>query len=112
MFERIVVCHQTVEIGRLQWSASGQQHHERYLLERADDGCNQVEHHYDKETYEYFCKLPLDEQERYFNENLDLRYYKDDSTVGLTNDKYLNAKHAEEISRRTGKPFTDRYKVY
>lgn len=70
------------------------------------------EHHYDKETFEYFCKLPLDEQERYFNENLDLRYYKDDSTVGLTNDKYLNAKHAEEISRRTGKPFTDRYKVY
>lgn len=70
------------------------------------------EHHYDKETYEYFCNLPLDEQERYFQENLDLRYYKDDSTVGLTNDKYLNAKHAEEISRRTGKPFTDRYKVY
>lgn len=70
------------------------------------------EYHYDKETYEYFCKLPLDEQERYFNENLDLRYYKDDSIVGLTNDKYLNAKHAEEISRRTGKPFTDRYKVY
>lgn len=70
------------------------------------------EYHYDKETYEYFCKLPLDEQERYFNENLDLRYYKDDSTVGLTNDKYLNAKHAEEISRRIGKPFTDRYKVY
>lgn len=70
------------------------------------------EHHYDKETYEYFCKLPLDEQERYFQENLDLRYYKEDSTVGLTNDKYLNAKHAEEISRRTGKPFTDRYKVY
>lgn len=70
------------------------------------------DYHYDKETYEYFCKLPLDEQERYFNENLDLRYYKDDSTVGLTNDKYLNAKHAEEISRRTGKPFTDRYKVY
>lgn len=70
------------------------------------------DHHYDKETYEYFCKLPLDEQERYFNENLDLRYYKDDSTVGLTNDKYLNAKHAEEISRRTGKLFTDRYKVY
>lgn len=68
--------------------------------------------HYDKETYEYFCKLPLDEQERYFQENLDLRYYKDDSTVGLTNDKYLNAKHAEEISRRTGKPFTDRYKTY
>lgn len=68
--------------------------------------------HYEKETYEYFCKLPLDEQERYFNENLDLRYYKDDSTVGLTNDKYLNAKHAEEISRRTGKPFADRYKVY
>ena len=70
------------------------------------------DHHYDKETYEYFCKLPLDEQERYFQENLDLRYYKDDSTVGLTNDKYLNAKHAEEISRRTGKSFTDRYKTY
>lgn len=67
---------------------------------------------YQKETFEYFCKLPLNEQERYFHENLDLRYYKDDKTVGLTNDKYLNAKHAEEISRRTGKPFTDRYKVY
>ena len=63
-------------------------------------------------SFEYSSKLPLDEQERYLHENLDLRYYKDDMTVGLTNDKYLNAKHAEEISRRTGKPFTDRYKVY
>lgn len=79
---------------------------------KKEESKQKEEHHYDKETYEYFCKLPLDEQERYFNENLDLRYYKDDSTVGLTNDKYLNAKHAEEISRRTGKPFTDRYKVY
>ena len=69
-------------------------------------------HHYDKDTFEYFSKLPLDELERHFNENLDLRYYKDDSTVGLTDDKYLNARHAEERSRRTGKPFTDRYKVY
>lgn len=79
---------------------------------KKEENKQKEENHYDKETYEYFCKLPLDEQERYFNENLDLRYYKDDSTVGLTNDKYLNAKHAEEISRRTGKPFTDRYKVY
>lgn len=79
---------------------------------KKEESKQKEEHHYDKETYEYFCKLPLDEQERYFNDNLDLRYYKDDSTVGLTNDKYLNAKHAEEISRRTGKPFTDRYKVY
>lgn len=79
---------------------------------KKEENKQKEENHYDKETYEYFCKLPLDEQERYFNDNLDLRYYKDDSTVGLTNDKYLNAKHAEEISRRTGKPFTDRYKVY
>ena len=69
-------------------------------------------HHYDKDTFEYFSKLPLDEQARSSHENLDLRYCRADSPVGLTNAAYLNAKHAEEISRRTGKPFTDRYKVY
>lgn len=67
---------------------------------------------YEKETEEYFNKLPLEYQERYFKENLDLRYYKDDMTVGLTTDKNINTKHAVEISRRTGKPFNDINKTY
>ena len=66
----------------------------------------------EKLTEKYFSTLTLDEQEKYFNDNLDLRYYKDDSSCGLTNDKYYNAKHAAEIARRTGKSFTNKYKSY
>lgn len=64
------------------------------------------------ETYEYFYTLTLSEQKRYFEENLDLRDYKDDKSVGMTESKYFNAKHAAEIARRTGKPFTNRFKTY
>lgn len=67
---------------------------------------------YEKSTYDYFMSLRIDEQEEYFKENLDLRYYKDDLSKGLTNDKYLNAKHAQEISRVTGKKFVDKNKTY
>ena len=63
-------------------------------------------------TYDYFNNLTLEEQERYFNDNLDLKYYKDDSTCGFTNDKYYNAIHAKEISRRTGKAFNNINKTY
>ena len=63
-------------------------------------------------TYDYFSELSLEQQERYFNDNLDLRYYKDDSTCGFTNDKYYNAVHAKEISRRTGKAFNNINKTY
>lgn len=63
-------------------------------------------------TYDYFSELSLEQQERYFNDNLDLRYYKDDSTCGFTNDKYYNAVHAKEISRRTGKVFNNINKTY
>ena len=70
------------------------------------------EEDYEKETFDYFMSLRIDEQETYFKENLDLRYYKDDLSKGLTDDKYLNAKHAQEISRITGKKFTNRYKTY
>ena len=65
-----------------------------------------------KATEKYFGTLTLDEQEKYFSDNYDLRYYKDDSTCGLTDDKYYNAKHASEIARRTGKSFTNKYKSY
>ena len=65
-----------------------------------------------KDTYEYFSKLTLDYQKKYYNNNLDLKYYKNDSTVGLTDDKHFNAKHASEISRRTGKAFTNIDKTY
>lgn len=67
---------------------------------------------YEQLTFDYFMTLRLDEQEAYFKENLDLRYYKDDACKGLTNDRYLNARHAQEISRISGKKFTDKYKTY
>lgn len=73
---------------------------------------NETKEDYEKLTYDYFLSLRIDEQEEYFKENLDLRYYKDDLSKGLTNDRYLNAKHAQEISRITGKKFTDKYKTY
>lgn len=63
-------------------------------------------------TYDYFSELSLEQQERYFNDNLDLKYYKDDSTCGFTNDKYYNSIHAKEISRRTGKVFNNINKTY
>ena len=63
-------------------------------------------------TYDYFNNLTLEEQERYFNDNLDLKYYKDDSTCGFTNDRYFNSIHAKEISRRTGKTFNNINKTY
>ena len=67
---------------------------------------------YEKLTYDYFMSLRLDEQEEYFKENLDLRYYKDDLSKGLTNDRYLNARHAQEIARISGKKFVDKNKTY
>ena len=63
-------------------------------------------------TYDYFSELSLEQQERYFNDNLDLKYYKEDSTCGFTNDKYHNSIHAKEISRRTGKAFNNINKTY
>ena len=63
-------------------------------------------------TYDYFNNLTLEQQERYFNDHLDLKYYKEDSTCGFTNDKYHNSIHAKEISRRTGKAFNNINKTY
>ena len=63
-------------------------------------------------TYDYFNNLTLEQQEKYFNDNLDLKYYKEDSTCGFTNDKYYNSIHAKEISRRTGKTFNNINKTY
>lgn len=67
---------------------------------------------YEQDTFEYFLDLRIDEQERYYKENLDLRYYMNDPCKGLTTDKYLNAKHAAEVARVTGKRFTDKNKTY
>ena len=67
---------------------------------------------YEQDTFEYFMSLRIDEQECYYKENLDLRYYIDDPRKGLTTDKYLNAKHAAEVARVTGKRFTDKNKTY
>lgn len=67
---------------------------------------------YEKLTYDYFMDLTLDDQERYYKENLDLKYWKDDTCKGLTDDRYVNAKHASEVARITGKKFTDKNKTY
>lgn len=67
---------------------------------------------YEQDTFEYFMSLRIDEQECYYKENLDLRYYMNDPCKGLTADKYMNAKHAAEVSRVTGKRFTDKNKTY
>lgn len=67
---------------------------------------------YEKLTYNYFMDLTLEDQERYYNENLDLKYWKDDACKGLTNDRYLNAKHAAEVARVEGKKFVDKNKTY
>lgn len=66
----------------------------------------------EEETFKYFGNLPLEYQEKYFNNNLDLKSYKNDSSVGFTDNKYLNAKHAAEISKRTGKKFNNINKTY
>lgn len=66
---------------------------------------------YEKQTFEYFLSLTLEYQERYYKENLYLRYYKDTYEYGLTDDRYINAKHAAEISRITGVCFNDKDKI-
>lgn len=67
---------------------------------------------YEKLTYNYFMDLTLEDQEKYYKENLDLKYWKDDACKGLTNDRYLNAKHAAEVARVEGKKFVDKNKTY
>lgn len=67
---------------------------------------------YEQDTFEYFLDLRLDEQEYYYKENIHLRYYLDDPCKGLTDDRYMNAKHAAEVARVTGKRFTDKNKTY
>ncbi len=73
---------------------------------------NNTKEDYEKITYDYFTGLTIQEQEQYYKENLDLNYYSDDPQKGLTNDRYLNAKHAAEVARVTGKKFDNRYKTY
>ena len=63
---------------------------------------------HEKETYDYFCKLPVSAQEHYFNYNLDLKDY----TNELTTDKYTNAKVAARVARRMDKSFTNIEKRY
>lgn len=67
---------------------------------------------YEQETYDYFMGLSLYEQEEYFIRNADLSYYKDDRWRGLTDDRYMNAKHAADIARIYGKKFDNKYSRY
>ncbi len=73
---------------------------------------NNTKEDYEKLTYDYFMDLTIQEQEQYFKENLDLKFYLDDPCRGLTDDKWLNARHAADIARVTGKKFTNKHKTY
>lgn len=73
---------------------------------------NDTEEDYEKLTYDYFMGLTIEEQEQYFSENLDLKYWKHDACKGFTDDRWLNAKHAADIARIEGKKFTNKYKTY
>ena len=66
------------------------------------------ENHY-KETYDYFSKLSLEEQRRYINDNLDLRYYKDELTYDT---KEATARQVARRADKLGKTFNNRFKIY
>lgn len=62
----------------------------------------------EEETFEYFNKLTLKEQEAYFKNNLDLKEYD----YLLTDNKWFNAKHAAEVAFKKDKSFTNINKRY
>ena len=66
------------------------------------------ENHY-KETYDYFSKLPLEEQHKYINDNLDLRYYKDELTYDT---KEATARQVARRADKLEKTFNNRFKAY
>lgn len=102
-------------VGAAVYSALKEERHDDEMIYGADDQIcyfNSTTDNYEQDTFEYFMSLRIDEQERYYKENLDLRYYIEDPHKGLTTDKYLNAKHAAEVSRITGKRFIDKDKTY
>ena len=109
MFERIVVCHQTVEIGRLQWSASGQQHHERYLLERADDGCNQVEQqgrcdHGQRDTEKLSCRTRPIQRRGLVNLSRNIFHVRVENQHHRSDAKRTGKDHGKQRPRRIYQP--------
>ena len=60
-------------------------------------------------TYNYFMSLTLEEQHNYINDNLDLRYYKDEL---LYDNKQSTARQVARRAVKYNKEFTNRYKVY
>ena len=92
----------------------GEKYDDEMIYGADDQICyfNESTDNYEQDTFEYFMNLRIDEQEHYYKENLDLRYYMEDPYKGLTNDRYMNAKHAAEVARVTGKRFTDKNKTY
>ena len=60
-------------------------------------------------TYNYFMSLSLEEQHKYINDNLDLRYYKDEL---LYDNKQSTARQVARRAVKYNKEFTNRYKVY
>lgn len=101
-------------VGAAVYSALKSDRAEDEIIYDADDTIYYDNHKedYEKLTYDYFMDLTLEDQERYYKENLDLKYWKDDDCKGLTDDRYLNAKHAAEVAKVTGKKFTDKNKTY
>ena len=60
-------------------------------------------------TYNYFMSLSLEEQHKYINDNLDLRYYKDELTYDT---KEATARQVARRADKLGKTFNNRFKIY
>lgn len=61
-------------------------------------------------TYDYWMTLTYQEQEEYFNNNEYLKdYIKNDF---YPNDRYLTAKHVQQIADKLNREFTNKYNRY
>lgn len=73
-----------------------------------DNSNKEIKDIYDR-TYNYFMSLSLEEQHKYINDNLDLRYYKDEL---LYDNKQSTARQVARRAVKYNKEFTNRHKVY
>ena len=71
---------------------------------------NEVKEKQNNTTYEYWITLSYQEQEEYFNNNEYLKdYIKNDF---YPNDRYLTAKHVQQIADKLNREFTNKYDRY
>lgn len=81
---------------------------EKESIPTKDNSNKETKDIYDN-TYNYFMSLSLEEQYKYINDNLDLRYYKDEL---LYDNKQSTARQVSRRAVKYNKEFTNRHKVY